>query len=38
VIGENGEPPRQTVAAAFNLRGLDSDGAGLNSVYFHGGT
>jgi hypothetical protein len=33
-IGENGEPSRQTMAAAFDLRGLDADGAGLNGVYF----
>jgi hypothetical protein len=31
-IGEDGEPPRQAVATAFDLRRLDPNEAGLNSV------
>jgi hypothetical protein len=36
-VGKNREPPRPSMAASFDLRGLDPDKAGLNRVNFHGG-
>src|SRR6185437_11258506 len=36
-VTEDGEPSAQAVAAAFHLRGLDPDRAGLDGVNTHGG-
>jgi hypothetical protein len=36
-VGENGEPARPAMAAAFDLRGLDADVTGLYRVNLHGG-